>query len=114
MRAGAWVCGSCTIGPGSSVLRLMWVPPKTGAPWSLAHSARVLTMTKKKQAPRAAVARRDAAKVLIVDDHPIVREGLTLLISGQPDLEVCGQADDVITACQVAEATSPDVVIVDL
>jgi DNA-binding NarL/FixJ family response regulator len=53
-------------------------------------------------------------RVLIVDDHPIVRRGLADLIDHQPDLEVCGEAADVAEALQVVAATQPDVVVVDL
>ena len=59
-------------------------------------------------------ARTRPARVLIVDDHPIVREGLALLISSQPDLEVCGAAEDVATAGQLVEEMKPDLAIVDL
>ena len=38
------------------------------------------------------------ARVLIVDDHPAVREALALRIGRQPDLEVCGEAEDVVEA----------------
>jgi DNA-binding NarL/FixJ family response regulator len=53
-------------------------------------------------------------RVLIVDDHPIVRRGLADLIDHQTDLEVCGEAADVGEALQIAEATHPDVIVVDL
>ena len=39
-----------------------------------------------------------AARVLIVDDHPVVREGLAAKLSTQPDLEVCGEAEDIAVA----------------
>jgi DNA-binding NarL/FixJ family response regulator len=55
-----------------------------------------------------------ATKVLIVDDHPAVREGLAVRIASQPDLEVCGQAADTAEAVKLLEATRPDVVIVDI
>ncbi|MCC6127500.1 MAG: response regulator transcription factor [Pirellulales bacterium] len=55
-----------------------------------------------------------AAKVLIVDDHPAVREGLAVRISSQPDLEVCGQAADTAEAIKLIEAIRPDVVVVDI
>jgi len=53
-------------------------------------------------------------KVLIVDDHPAVREGLAVRISSQPDLEVCGQAGDTSAAVKLIEAVRPDVVVVDI
>jgi len=53
-------------------------------------------------------------KVFIVDDHVIVREGLALLINAENDLEVCGEAGDVINALQSIKDTVPDIVIVDL
>jgi DNA-binding NarL/FixJ family response regulator len=53
-------------------------------------------------------------KILIVDDHPIVREGLAARIARQPDLAVCGEAEDVNTALELVKSTGPDLVIVDL
>jgi DNA-binding NarL/FixJ family response regulator len=54
------------------------------------------------------------ARVFIVDDHPLVREGLTALFAGQPDLEVCGEADDLAPALDLVKAKKPDVVVVDV
>jgi DNA-binding NarL/FixJ family response regulator len=54
------------------------------------------------------------ARVLIVDDHPLVREGLAARIASQPDLEVCGEAGDVDEALALLDATQPDLMIVDL
>lgn len=54
------------------------------------------------------------ARVLIVDDHPAVREALSLRIEGQPDLEVCGEAADMGEALRMVEDTRPDVVVVDI
>ena len=53
-------------------------------------------------------------KILIVDDHPLVREGLAVRISAQPDLEVCGEAEDAEQALAKYAATAPDLVIVDI
>lgn len=53
-------------------------------------------------------------RVLIVDDHPLMRQGLAQLISQQPDLAVCGEAEDVPEALRQASDLQPDVVIVDL
>ncbi len=52
--------------------------------------------------------------VLIVDDHPIVRQGLSQLINAEDDLEVCGSAATVEEALQSLSESYPDVVIVDL
>ncbi len=54
------------------------------------------------------------AKVLIVDDHPIVRQGLVQVIDGKPDLAVCAEAENAIDALKAVEAHGPDVAIVDL
>src|SRR6056297_4362532 len=55
-----------------------------------------------------------AIRVLIVDDHPAVREGLAVRISSQPDLEVCGEAADVLEAVKLADSQRPDVAVVDI
>lgn len=53
-------------------------------------------------------------KVLIVDDHPIFREGLADLINRQEDMEVCGMAKDVPHTLKALEKLRPDVVTVDI
>lgn len=53
-------------------------------------------------------------RVVIVDDHPIVRAGLAALIDAESDLEVCGQAEDAPQARRLVEREHPDVVLVDL
>ncbi len=53
-------------------------------------------------------------RVLIVDDHPIVRQGLTQLIAREPDLEVCGGAESATDAIRELQRTSPHLVIVDI
>jgi len=53
-------------------------------------------------------------KVLLVDDHPIVRHGLAELIARQPDLEMCGDAADVPEALRQVEARRPAVAVIDI
>jgi DNA-binding NarL/FixJ family response regulator len=52
--------------------------------------------------------------VLVVDDHPIVRQGLALLINGEADLEVCGQAEEAHSAAEAIDRLRPDVVLLDI
>jgi DNA-binding NarL/FixJ family response regulator len=53
-------------------------------------------------------------KVAIVDDHPTIRAGLAARISIEPDLVVCGEADDIPSALQMIERTKPDIAVVDV
>jgi DNA-binding NarL/FixJ family response regulator len=53
-------------------------------------------------------------RVLIVDDHPVVRQGLVALLSVQDDIAVAGEAGDGPAAIALAESVSPDVVLLDL
>jgi DNA-binding NarL/FixJ family response regulator len=49
-----------------------------------------------------------------VDDHPIVRQGLALFIEREPDLMVCGEAEDATSALQAIREAAPDFVILDI
>src|ERR1700674_2597658 len=52
--------------------------------------------------------------VFVVDDHPIVRQGLTLLINQESDLAVCGEAEEMHSALSAILAVRPDILIVDI
>src|SRR5512140_1614032 len=54
------------------------------------------------------------ARILIVDDHPMIRERLSELIQREKDLAVCGEAEECSTALMAVEKLNPDLVIVDL
>lgn len=53
-------------------------------------------------------------RVLIVDDHPVVRDGLRGMFSGEPGFEVAGEAADGGEAVTLAESLQPDVILMDL
>jgi DNA-binding NarL/FixJ family response regulator len=59
-------------------------------------------------------AKQRRARVLIVDDHPAVREALTIRISQASDLEVCGEAADIGGALQLVVEKKPNVAIIDI
>lgn len=51
---------------------------------------------------------------MIVDDHPVARDGLAMRIGIEPDLKVCSEAADVEEAMQAADASRPDVAVIDI
>src|ERR1700730_13158463 len=53
-------------------------------------------------------------RVLLVDDHPIVRQGLALLIDREPDLCVCGEAESAHSAFHAIATLLPDLVVLDI
>lgn len=53
-------------------------------------------------------------RILIVDDHGMMRDGLARLIQAEPDLEVCGEAGDGFTALDLASSQKPDLVLADI
>jgi DNA-binding NarL/FixJ family response regulator len=53
-------------------------------------------------------------KVAVVDDHPIVRQGLCQAVAREADLQVCAEASGIVEALQKIEGTCPDVLVIDL
>ena len=53
-------------------------------------------------------------RIFLIDDHPIVRQGLALLINREVDLEVCGEAQDAPSALTGLAACEPDLIILDI
>ena len=62
--------------------------------------------------PSGTIARK--RRIFLVDDHPLVREGLANLINGQDDLIVCGEAEDSAQAIVGIVKTRPDVALIDI
>ena len=56
----------------------------------------------------------DKAQIILVDDHPIVRQGLAELINHEADLVVCSQAEDALQAMELVKESEPDIIIVDI
>jgi DNA-binding NarL/FixJ family response regulator len=53
-------------------------------------------------------------RVFLIDDHPIVRQGLALFIEREPDLMVCGQAEGATSALQAIPDLTPDFIVLDI
>lgn len=53
-------------------------------------------------------------RILIVDDHPLLRQGVAGLIGHEPDLQVCGEAQSAADALQAARSLCPDLALVDI
>src|SRR6201999_4352692 len=58
--------------------------------------------------------RPDMIRLLLIDDHALVRAGLARLIAGEPDMAVVGQAGDGSSGATLARKLQPDVALVDL
>src|SRR5262245_2507526 len=52
--------------------------------------------------------------VLVIDDHPLMRQGLAMLINQQRDMRVCGEAEDMRVAMQCIVQLRPDIVVLDI
>jgi len=61
-----------------------------------------------------AVNRKPKTKVLLVDDHPVLRAGLGRLINQEADMTVCGEAEDGPTAFDLAGTLTPDIAVIDV
>jgi DNA-binding NarL/FixJ family response regulator len=57
---------------------------------------------------------KNPTRIVIVDDHPLVRERLAELIDREPDLKICGEAEDRHEALELIAATRPEMAIIDL
>lgn len=99
-------------GPAGTALRGLAAggPPPADALLAVARILRDVARGWLPTRPEAGPRRR----VLLVDDHPIVRQGLAALIDQQPDLQVCGQAESAAEALRLISTTHPDVALVDL
>ncbi|MFQ5929055.1 MAG: response regulator [Acidobacteriota bacterium] len=58
--------------------------------------------------------KKNKTSILIVDDHPILRHGLAMLINQEPDLTVCGEAEEAYKAVEAIAALKPELIIVDI
>ncbi len=69
---------------------------------------------KRRNKPPAGSRTKPSLRVFLVDDHPVIRRAFQLMLSFEPDLTVCGEADDAAIALGKILALKPDVAVVDL
>jgi len=60
------------------------------------------------------MAKHDPKKILLVDDHPVLRKGMVRLIDANNDFEICGESSNATEAMSLIRQLSPDLVIVDI
>jgi DNA-binding NarL/FixJ family response regulator len=65
-------------------------------------------------AKHAEAAKEKTINIFVVDDHPIIRQGLAQLIRQEPDLHYAGDAEDAVEALRAIETVKPDIVIIDI
>jgi DNA-binding NarL/FixJ family response regulator len=70
--------------------------------------------TKRVTTPVAPAVDKRKYRVVLVEDHPIVRQGLAQLINHQPGLSVCGEAENAAKALELVRGQKPDLVILDV
>ncbi|MES4784905.1 MAG: hypothetical protein C4294_02795, partial [Nitrospiraceae bacterium] len=102
--------------PGHGTQATLMVPLKLRARATL-RCLKPLVSDRSRMMPWEEISLRAAEskiRVLLADDHRIMREGLRSIIEGQADLEVVGEASDGRTAVEVARETRPDVVVMDV
>src|ERR1043166_4646787 len=59
-------------------------------------------------------AKKNPTRILIVDDHPLLRQGIAQLINTEKDMLVCGEAEDAHRALTAIGETKPDIALVDI
>jgi DNA-binding NarL/FixJ family response regulator len=84
----------------------------TGSIWEVTKNQ--APKGQKKSKPMKAEVETPAIRVIIADDHPVVREGLTAIFGMQNDIEVVAEAADGEEACQLYDQLFPDVLMLDL
>ncbi|WP_130012495.1 response regulator [Serinicoccus sediminis] len=55
-----------------------------------------------------------AARIVLVDDHPMIRAGLSAALGAEPDLQVCGEGSDGVVGAEVVLQQRPDIVLMDI
>lgn len=91
------------------------IPPRSDQENQGSDMARLgASLAAKPYARRGVTASERTIRVMLVDDHAMVREGLSVLLRAAPDIAVVGEADNGKTAVAAARALAPDIMVLDL
>jgi len=106
-----WMGGEVRVNsaPGRGTEITLKVPFAQESPSAGTTASAETPVTRRRKVPRG---RR--LRVLLADDHKIVRNGIALLLKGKPGVEVIGEADDGVMAVELARTLNPDVVLMDV
>ena len=69
---------------------------------------------KEEPSPSATAETKKVNRILVVDDHPVIRYGIRALLEKQPDMEVCGEAGNAATALDLTQRLKPDAAVIDI
>jgi signal transduction histidine kinase/ActR/RegA family two-component response regulator len=108
--------------PGTGSRFTVWVPAPQAVPAGEGAAPRTREKPRKTRtiskgghaAVAGAAVRRRKIRVVLVDDHAVVRNGLALQLKEQPDIEIAGEAADGKTAVEIVRSLRPDVVTMDV
>jgi two-component system, NarL family, response regulator NreC len=95
-----------------AMMKTTKLPPVSQASESLAQVG--ADLASRPYARRGIPASSDTIRVVLVDDHAMVREGLRVLLRNAHDISVVGEADNGVTAVAVTQRVLPDIVVLDL
>lgn len=88
-----------------------WTPEKA---WGSEHRSKRAHAQEPEGGFRRCDSRKSRIRVLLVDDHRVLREGIAGLLKQEPDIEVVGQASDGVCAIEMARSLRPDVILMDV
>src|SRR5690606_9153629 len=94
--------------------------PCDGASFHLNAPCRIVSNSEghgaqsKPEQPQPRSGRADQLKVLIVDDQQLIRQGIRSILSADPHISICGEADNGRKAIELARSTRPDIILMDI
>jgi DNA-binding NarL/FixJ family response regulator len=102
------------VGPSAGEAETQATSAAPGAAANAEHSAAAESAAYASPRPAARANRAAPYRILVVDDHPVVRRGVRAILDGQPGLQVCAETGDGNEALELVKKDRPDLVVMDL